>query len=493
VSRRCALIVNVRGHGHPVSEAWFSPGEAVDLSPRGPLLLPSLPGDRGWATVAWRGRDQVEVVDNAGHHHRLGPEGSLELEAGPVRLHLQLAPQQRLRRAPPAAWSGSVAWLTVVLASALVFDQGAFLYERRCLWFGVDCPQPDEGATSGINAEYLARILRKDYAGDVERGVIVDLPPVHLHEVQVTGFMPAGDTGPVTMKGGAAETAPEPERRAAAEAVLPPAPKEKPRLSAVPEGTPMAEAEPAKADGVADVAEGVTPDPAEEPVTDPSEGRKEEAEGWGLRDWLDAAVKVDKVIVEEAVRDAKRRVVINPDSPLALEALAYFQYLYEDLDGAERTWDRYLELVPEDPGGYNNKALIYKRRGEYVREEGLYRVALAMDPDDPVPMNNLAVCLAHQGRFDEALALMKKLEILDPDDAYADLHRAKIHAAMGQDDVALGFVARSLSRMDGLDIMHHVEFRQDIRVDPAFARLRGDPRFLAMLVQYYGDDIPVPE
>jgi hypothetical protein len=47
--------------------------------------------------------------------------------------------------------------------------------------------------------------------------------------------------------------------------------------------------------------------------------------------------------------------------------------------------------------------------------------------------------------------------------------------------------------MDDLDIMHHVEFRQDIRLDPAFERLRRDPRLLAMLVQYYGDDSPVSE
>jgi len=227
-------------------------------------------------------------------------------------------------------------------------------------------------------------------------------------------------------------------------------------------------------------------------VASESEGRREEQQGWGLRDWLDAAAKVDREVIAEAERIARRRVTIDPDSPSALGALAYYQYLSEAYDEAEKTFDRFIEKEPEDPGGYNNKALVYKRRGEYVREEGLYRVALALDRGDVVAMNNLAVCLAHQGRFAEALALMKELETLDPDNPYADLHRAKIHAAMGSDEVALSYVARALSRMEDLDVMHHIEFRQDIRLDPVFSRMRGDGRFLALLLQYYGDDIPIP-
>ena len=169
--------------------------------------------------------------------------------------------------------------------------------------------------------------------------------------------------------------------------------------------------------------------------------------------------------------------------------LSYYQYLAEDYEAAEETYDKYIELAPESSAGYNNKALIYKRRGEYDKEEGLYRVALALSPDDPVALNNLGVNLAHQGRYDEALAVMEKLPG-SPEDPYADLHRSKIYAEMGDADKALEYLERALEGMAELDTLHHIEFRQDIRLDPSFASLRQDPRFHAILVRYYGEDAP---
>ena len=49
-----------------------------------------------------------------------------------------------------------------------------------------------------------------------------------------------------------------------------------------------------------------------------------------------------------------------------------------------------------------NLALIYSRRGEFARAEGLLRRVLILTPDDPIARNNLADALRHLGREAEA-------------------------------------------------------------------------------------------
>jgi Tfp pilus assembly protein PilF len=103
-------------------------------------------------------------------------------------------------------------------------------------------------------------------------------------------------------------------------------------------------------------------------------------------------------------------------------------------------------------------------------------------------LNNLAVNLAHQGRYEEAEQIMAALEERSPDDPYADLHRAKIFAAQGKRRDAYRYLERALKGSRDLDTMHHIEFRQDIRLDPAFKDLRHEDRFARLLRDAYGSD-----
>ena len=75
-----------------------------------------------------------------------------------------------------------------------------------------------------------------------------------------------------------------------------------------------------------------------------------------------------------------------------------------------------------------------------------------------------------------------------------DIPTSKIYAAMGDDEQAYAYLEKALAGMAGLDdTLHHIEFRQDIRLDPAFAHLRQTRRFHAILTRYYGNDSPLQE
>jgi len=399
--------------------------------------------------------------------------------------------RQAYREAP--TWAGALLALLVPLVytvSGTTWKTGEEVLQRD---FAYCLPQnQDNGVASGLTAEYLARLLREDLDGeDVGSIELEERPDAEKKEKRV--FMPAGNEGPVTKMGGAQETSRDPIRTPDDDDMpMPQSKKEEQKpLYAEDVGTPVEEEPPEEQDAVDGVAELDLPEEETEPALD---APAEEEEGWGIQDWYDEQDEaMDDLEIDLMIRAARHRLRIDADDPAALSILSYYQYLAQDFDGATETYDRYIELYPEDAAGYNNKALIYKRRGEYGPEEALYRVALAIEPSDVTALNNLGVNLAHQGRYEEALSVMRQLEILDPGDPYADLHRAKIHAEMGNDDKAFDYLQKALEGMKKLDTLHHIEFRQDIRVDPSFEKLRQTARFRGILIQYYGEDSPLQE
>lgn len=479
-------------------------GQSIILGGTDVMAVPKPEGKPYLCQLTWTSPDRVVVESPEGETQVLGREGTVAIEDGAVRIELRLIPRYRLQRL--ASWATmyntavSLLVLTVLIASVNVgIGQVTAAREVWCMtWLSTIMPceasaSAQEGAGDGMHgnsdrvAEYLEFIL-KNQPGDQEVARL-DKGDRQTGERENDSFyLPAGDSGNPDRMGGADDVGLRPVRSVTQA-------KEEPKVQKK-EEQPLVSPVGSEVDIPMDPVDVVDADAAEdgEEVPEDAEVLKEDREGWGFRDWYDQADKeMDELEVETMTKVAKRVLFIDPNDREALGLLAYYQYLGENFIGATQTYDRMIELAPEDAGTYNNKALIYKRLKQYKKEEALYDIALSLDPDDVTVLNNLAVNYAHQNRFDEALATMERLEVLDPGEPYADLHRAKIYAAMGDDEKAYALLEQALTGMKKLDTLHHIEFRQDIRVDPAFEKLRKTRRFHEIMDRFYGEDSPVQE
>ena len=503
-----ALIATASFYDEVVEDHFVRTGEALQIGNSEALAVPVPAGVPFLARVTWTSGRTASVEDGRGRHYDLTPDQAVHIRVGAVALGLTLAPQFSLKRITPPSLRGMLPWFAVVALASVIASQTALVVEYWCpVWSVVlseeqmaatmpQCFPPvatNDASDDYFTAEYLARLLREDFAGDDQGAITRDLDRERSDKANETFYMPAGASGPEDDMGGAMDQAPEPVRTPEVEELVPDLDKGQPEpqpLFAEEGGTPVDLPEltdPDRGDGLVELDEADETDDLPVPPA-------EEQEGWGIPDWYDEEdATADAVEVDVMLSAAKRLLRIDPDSAYALSVLSYYQYLALDYDAAKRTYDRYIELYPDDPAGYNNKALIYKRLGEYETEEKLYRIALSLEPNDVTALNNLGVLLAHQGRYDEAIAVMAQLELLDPGDPYAELHRSKVYADMGQDETALEYLDKALRGMRELDTHHHIEFRQDIRLDPSFAELRETKAFRELLWSYYGEDTPLQD
>lgn len=488
-----ALQVTARLNGAVVAQAVHTRG------PR-PLLIGlddgcAIPSPDGGpvATVHWLRLDRLRVCSPlvAEAEQELGP-GQLWTWAPGDGLVVELGLVQRSTfRLPSALPTADLSLLALVLTIFVFLGHTRLLFEEMA-------GQQPEVAAPEPSPELIARLLERATEG-ADEGLEERVDRAEIELENDSFYLPSGSDGPMSHAEGGAKVGEEAQRVEAADEELsedatePPAPVVElvrrpppPELPELPE-LAITEVEAPTLLGAPDEEEPLPP------VETTDEGMPEPVErfvGWGFKDWLrvkEARPKDHRAWSRE-LDMARARMRIDPDDPWSLNTVGLYAYLSEKHDLAEATYERFLQLYPEEPAAYNNYALVWKRRGDYVKEEALYRRALQLEPGETNAMNNLAVCLAHQGRFAEAVELMDQLEKLEPDNAYVALHQAKIYAAMGKERKALRFLERALDQSRGLDTMHHIEFRQDIRLDPAFDVLRGERRFRELLERAYGSE-----
>lgn len=468
---RHGLCRTVRERGAVTEQSVWWPGLGGVLLSGGERA--SVPMPPGWPTLhaTFVEPDRVRLAGE-GMQVDVEPERPFRAVLADGReLDLDLVPRLPNLRSE-AAGGGDLALFTLLLTLMVAVAQVSYLVDLLPSAAG------EGNYAYEPSPEYIARLLKQDYEGDEEGAPERAERPEHRDE-NLSHYLPSGSEGPLDRAGGGAEqgeqtSRAEPEDEGAEQDA--PEPEQIPVEIEVP---PLAEGELPE----------VSPPEAEQGAPEPSPDPVERFVGWGFRDWFevrDARPQTNENLRRE-LDMVRKRLKIDPNDPYAITTLGYYAYLAENYTLGEEAFQRYIKDFPDQPAGYNNLALIYKRTGEYELEEALYRKALEIDPTDDHVLNNLAVSLGHQGRFDEALEIMELLETLTPNDAYADLHRAKIYAAMGRKERAYKFLKLALDGARSMDTMHHIEFRQDIRLDPAFDALRDDPRWARLLEGAYGE------
>jgi hypothetical protein len=358
------------------------------------------------------------------------------------------------------------------------------LAQANTLLVAIIGPSVAETTTFEPSPELIARLLKRKLSGAKSGAVArVERPQFKLKSPSI--YLPAGSKGPMARAGGGAQASEQPKK-------MPP--------TAVTGEVPKVDLSETITDGVAErlildlASKGHTlPDPTVAPPAHPEVGLPASIErfiGWGFHDWMEVS-EAASPDANNQLELARRLMALDPDEPYAILTVAYYAYLSEEFGLCKDLYSRYVHLFPDDAAGWNNLALTYKRAGEYGEEERLYRRALSIEPNNANTINNLALSLAHQGQYLEAEALMRRLQPKAHERPFANLHRAKIAAAQGKDRKAYRFLRRALSDVSVMDTVHHIEFRQDIRLDPSLARLRGTPKLKRLLLAVYGDDIPV--
>ncbi|MBZ5724382.1 MAG: hypothetical protein LAP87_05235 [Acidobacteriia bacterium] len=232
-----------------------------------------------------------------------------------------------------------------------------------------------------------------------------------------------------------------------------------------------------------------------------------------------------------------RALQLDPDSAEALASLAVLSYAFDhDWASAERDFERALTLNPSYARGHLQYAMGLITRARFEAAIAHIRQARVLDPLSYAIGNDLAVALECAGRYEESIATARQTLRSDPKFAYAHVPLGSVLAlqgnpaagiaeielsvqALGRDAWILGPLGYALARAgrkaeaesiareiepagDGgvdlarvyaglgdhpraLDALERAYTQRIVdvnfmAVDPMFAGLRGEPRFLAL-------------
>jgi tetratricopeptide (TPR) repeat protein len=162
------------------------------------------------------------------------------------------------------------------------------------------------------------------------------------------------------------------------------------------------------------------------------------------------------------------------------------------LEEARRNYRKALGLNPRFPDALNNLAAVYQGERKYKKAEKTYKRALKYGPDSAVTYRNLGTAYFSQGDYnDGAKAYRKALELnpnsFDPDqtevkeEKISPLQRvaidyclAKAYAMSGKNEEALIYLRKAMDA--------GFNDRRRLMEDKGFAQLRTTPEFLQLIV-----------
>ncbi|MBA7711037.1 Photosystem I assembly protein Ycf3 [subsurface metagenome] len=179
----------------------------------------------------------------------------------------------------------------------------------------------------------------------------------------------------------------------------------------------------------------------------------------------------------EQYQDAKdtydKILNLNPDEPTTLTNRGV---TYDELgryDEALADYNRSLELRPDHPDTITNRGVTYNDMKRYDEALADFNHSLELKPDNPATLNNRGITYRHLERYDEALADFNHALELKPDDPSTLYNLACLFSLWGKTDDALDNLEKAIDK--------DKKYKEKANKDEDFDNIREDPRFKKLI------------
>jgi tetratricopeptide (TPR) repeat protein len=106
----------------------------------------------------------------------------------------------------------------------------------------------------------------------------------------------------------------------------------------------------------------------------------------------------------QAIEHYRKATEIAPDYSTAWNILGYAYRQNDDFENAEKAFQKYIALIPNDPNPYDSYAELLLKMGRFEESIAQYRKALAIEPNFLASHFGIAADLMYMGKPDEAAA-----------------------------------------------------------------------------------------
>ncbi len=149
---------------------------------------------------------------------------------------------------------------------------------------------------------------------------------------------------------------------------------------------------------------------------------------------------------QNAVEQYNKAAAIDSNYSLAYNMLGYGNRQLMNYDEAEKAFQKYIELIPNDPNPYDSFAELLMKEGKYDQAIENYKKALNYNPHFVSSILGVAANEMYKGNYDSARAVIQKLYDIARDNGEertALLAMAITYIDEGKPDMALNELNKS--------------------------------------------------